>query len=73
MDNFKIADTDGTDSSGSFQPLQFFPGSGIAAGYGPVDQIQVYIIQTEPVQTPLEGSGYVSDTLRVIPDLGGDK
>ena len=73
MADLKIADSDGEGTSGFLDLFQNFPGAQITSGNRPVDQIKIYIIQFQAIQTALEGSADIAKTLCCVPDFGSNK
>ena len=49
------------------------PGVEITAGHRPLDEIEIHIVEAEPVKAPLECALYVPDPLRVVPDFSCNK
>ena len=73
MTDFKITDTDRKSPPGFLDFLQYFPGAEITSRNRPVDQIQIHIIQFEPVQASFKSTLNVSKTLCGIPYFCSNK
>ena len=73
MTDFKVADTDRKSPPGFLDFLQYFPGAEITSRNRPVDQIQINIIQFEPVQASFKSTLNVSQTLCGIPYFCSNK
>ena len=71
MTNLKIADTDRKGTTGFEEFLHFLPGVQITARNWPVNEIKINVIKTEAIQTSLKSSINISETLSIVPDLGG--
>ena len=71
--NVKIADSDRTGFTRCVEFFHLSPGLKITAGYRPVDQIQINVVQLKAFEASVKSTFDISDTLRVIPDFGGDK
>ncbi len=69
----EIRDTDCLYAAGLVDFLQYVPGIEIAAGYRPVHEIEIDIVQAETIKAPLERALYIADSLRCVPDFGCDK
>ena len=73
MTDFKITDTNRKSPPGFLDFLQYFPGAEITSRNRPVDQIQINIIQFEPVQASFKSTLNVSQTLCGIPYFCSNK
>ena len=73
MTDFKITDTDRKSPPGFLDFLQYFPGAEITSRNRPVDQIQIHIIQFEPIQASFKSTLNVSQTLCGIPYFCSNK
>ena len=73
MTDFKITDTNRKSPPGFLDFLQYFPGAEITSRNRPVDQIQIHIIQFEPVQASFKSTLNVSQTLCGIPYFCSNK